>query len=60
MLCTVIRQIAVEINSNYGPGFKSITFPFYFKLSLGRVVGIGFVHWHCRIAWQLGEERVPT
>lgn len=31
MLCTIIKQIAVEINSNYGLGFKSIIFLFVLK-----------------------------
>lgn len=44
MLCTAIRQIAVEINSNYGPGFKSILFLFILIYpSLGEVVSTGLV-----------------
>lgn len=37
MLCTIIRQIAVEINNNYGPGFKSILFPFILSLPWARL-----------------------
>lgn len=59
MLCTIIRQIAVEINSNYGPGFKSIIFLFVLKYPWVQLWSLAL--FSCIISLHAaGEERAPT
>lgn len=40
---TIIRQIAVEINSNYGPGFKSIIFLFILSWPQARLQALALL-----------------
>lgn len=59
MLCTIIRQIAVEINSNYGPGFKSIIFLFVLKYPWVQLWSLAL--FTCIVSLRAaGEERAPT